>query len=304
MSHEQVVGHRPRRRRALQLHQDRGGLGVADPDRQELVAVDGLEQHDRLLADHVEAHAVDDHFLHRRLPRASRWSFEYRHGDGSRRTLSGARWWHGSARDGHMRVDATRTQDPDLPRPRRPRRAHVRRRGLGARRRAARLDDHRRPDEPARRAAGAGAGRARSVRADDRRRPEPGLPAHRGPRGLDHRFLGAPARALARSRRDHARALRSARRARPQLSAPAHGRLGLRGRPALHLRRRPRRANRLPPRALLDRPRPRRDPAPAAPGAAAESGSEGDGHPVEPAGVDEDQRLTGRRALQGRPARL
>ncbi len=56
--------------------------------------------------------------------------------------------------------------------------------------------------------------------------------------------------------------------------------------------------------ALLDRPRPRRDPAPAAPGAAAESGFEGDGHPVEPAGLDEDQRLTGRRALQGRPARL
>src|SRR3954471_474667 len=37
---------------------------MPDPDRQELVAVDGLEQHDRLLADHVEAHAVDDHFLH------------------------------------------------------------------------------------------------------------------------------------------------------------------------------------------------------------------------------------------------
>src|SRR3954471_3706708 len=37
---------------------------MPDPDRQELVAVDGLEQHDRLLADHVEAYAVDDHLLH------------------------------------------------------------------------------------------------------------------------------------------------------------------------------------------------------------------------------------------------
>ena len=65
---EQVVRHRPRRRRALQLHQDRRRLGVADPDRQELVAVGGLEQHDRLLADHVEADAVDDHLLHWALP--------------------------------------------------------------------------------------------------------------------------------------------------------------------------------------------------------------------------------------------
>jgi len=61
---QQVVRHRPRRRGALQLHQDRRGLRVADPDRQELVAVNGLEQDDRLLADHVEAHAVDDHLLH------------------------------------------------------------------------------------------------------------------------------------------------------------------------------------------------------------------------------------------------
>ena len=60
---QQVVRHRPRRRRSLELHQDRGGLGMPDPDREELVRVDGLEQHDRLLADHVEAHAVDDHLL-------------------------------------------------------------------------------------------------------------------------------------------------------------------------------------------------------------------------------------------------
>jgi hypothetical protein len=37
---------------------------VADPDRQELVAVSRLQQHDRLLADHVKADAIDDHFLH------------------------------------------------------------------------------------------------------------------------------------------------------------------------------------------------------------------------------------------------
>src|SRR3954454_8588207 len=64
----QVVGHGPRRRGALQLHENRCRLGMPDPDRQELVAVDGLEQHDRLFADHVEAHAVDDHFLHGPLP--------------------------------------------------------------------------------------------------------------------------------------------------------------------------------------------------------------------------------------------
>jgi hypothetical protein len=37
---------------------------VTDPDRQELVSVARLQEHDRLLADHVEANAVDDHFLH------------------------------------------------------------------------------------------------------------------------------------------------------------------------------------------------------------------------------------------------
>src|ERR1700722_1044350 len=61
---EEVVRHRPRRAGSLQLHQDRGGLRMADPDRQELVALDGLQEHDRLLANHVEADAVDDHLLH------------------------------------------------------------------------------------------------------------------------------------------------------------------------------------------------------------------------------------------------
>ena len=58
-------------RGALELHQDRGRLGVADPDRQELVAVDGLQEHDRLLADHVEADPVDDHLLHLNAPVAA-----------------------------------------------------------------------------------------------------------------------------------------------------------------------------------------------------------------------------------------
>ena len=57
------MGHRPRRRGALQLHQDRGRLGMPDPDRQEFVAVNGLQQDDRLLADHVEADAIDLHLL-------------------------------------------------------------------------------------------------------------------------------------------------------------------------------------------------------------------------------------------------
>jgi hypothetical protein len=61
---DQVVGHRSRRVGSLELHQDRGGLGMTDPDREELVAVAGLQKHDRLLPDHVEADAVDDHLLH------------------------------------------------------------------------------------------------------------------------------------------------------------------------------------------------------------------------------------------------
>ncbi len=62
---DQVVRHRARRVGSLELHEDGGRLGVADPNREELVAVAGLQKHDRLLADHVEADAVDDHLLHR-----------------------------------------------------------------------------------------------------------------------------------------------------------------------------------------------------------------------------------------------
>ena len=62
---EQVVGHRPLRARPLQLHQDRRRLGVADPDREEAILVHGLQEHDRLLADRLEAHAVEGHLSHR-----------------------------------------------------------------------------------------------------------------------------------------------------------------------------------------------------------------------------------------------
>jgi hypothetical protein len=41
---------------------------MTDPDRQEAVAIDRLQQHDRLLADHVEADAVDLHLLQKGLP--------------------------------------------------------------------------------------------------------------------------------------------------------------------------------------------------------------------------------------------
>jgi hypothetical protein len=39
---------------------------MPDPDREELVPVGGLQQNDRLLADQVEADAVDEHLLHPR----------------------------------------------------------------------------------------------------------------------------------------------------------------------------------------------------------------------------------------------
>ena len=65
---DQVVRHRPRRGGALELHQNRGRLRVTDPDRQELVPLGGLQQDDRLLPDHVEAHAVDGHLLHGARP--------------------------------------------------------------------------------------------------------------------------------------------------------------------------------------------------------------------------------------------
>src|SRR5439155_9417244 len=63
---DEIVGYRPRRVRALELHQDRSRLGVADPDRQELVPLSRLEEDDRLLPDEVEADAVDDHLVHQR----------------------------------------------------------------------------------------------------------------------------------------------------------------------------------------------------------------------------------------------
>src|SRR5438105_9045227 len=68
------MGHGPRRARALKLHEDRCGLRMTDPDGEELVAVDSLQEHDRLLANHVEADAIDDHLLHAYPPRGERRS--------------------------------------------------------------------------------------------------------------------------------------------------------------------------------------------------------------------------------------
>ena len=65
---------------ALELHQDRGRLRMADPDRQELVAVDGLQEHDRLLANHVEADAVDDHLLHEDPPGGVKSEYRFKAG--------------------------------------------------------------------------------------------------------------------------------------------------------------------------------------------------------------------------------
>ena len=54
----------PRGLLALEAHEDRRRLRVADPDRQERAALRDAQQDDRLLADEVEAHAVDRHLLH------------------------------------------------------------------------------------------------------------------------------------------------------------------------------------------------------------------------------------------------
>ncbi len=73
------------------------------------------------------------------------------------------------------------------------------------------------------------------------------------------------------------------------------GRLGLRRRAALHLRRPAGRPDRLPDAALLDRARPRGDPAAAAPGARAQPADQGDRLALEPAGLDEDEPVADRR---------
>ena len=46
------------------LHEDGGGLCMADPDREEAILVRRLEENDRLLADGLEAHAVESHLAH------------------------------------------------------------------------------------------------------------------------------------------------------------------------------------------------------------------------------------------------
>ena len=57
---QQVVGHSVAAYQApCSFIRIKGRLGMAEPDRQELVALDGLQKHDRLLTDHVEADAVE-----------------------------------------------------------------------------------------------------------------------------------------------------------------------------------------------------------------------------------------------------
>ena len=58
---EQVVGERPLRGQALELHGDRARLPRADPDREVAVAPGLLEDHDMAVRQHVDAHALDDH---------------------------------------------------------------------------------------------------------------------------------------------------------------------------------------------------------------------------------------------------
>src|SRR6185503_18135449 len=41
-----------------------GGFCLPDPDGEKAILVDGLEEHDRLLADRLEAHAVEGHLAH------------------------------------------------------------------------------------------------------------------------------------------------------------------------------------------------------------------------------------------------
>ena len=135
-------------------------------------------------------------------------------------------------------------------------------------------------------------------RAHDQRRPEPPLPDDGGLRRLDHRLLGARARApgQAHARRDDAEPVQPRGRRRPVVPAPADGGVGLRRRRSLHLRRPAGGPDRLRDAALLDRARPRGDPAAAAPGARAQPADQGDRVAVEPTGLDEDQRIADRRA--------
>ena len=58
---EQVVGQRPLRGQALELHRDRARLPRPDPDRQVAVAVGLLEDDHVAAGEHVDPDALDDH---------------------------------------------------------------------------------------------------------------------------------------------------------------------------------------------------------------------------------------------------
>ena len=202
-------------------------------------------------------------------------------------------------------LDGTHTPDPDQSRPRRRRRARVRRAVAGPRPglRAWLTTGDR--IEPARRAATRGAGRAGPRRADDRGRSGPLLPAHGGLRRLDHRLLGPPAGPLARSRRHHALALRPA----PAASASATCASRWAPRTSSWARTTPTTTSRPGQTDFrLKHFSIAHDRAEILPllrqALRAEPESQGHGDAVEPAGVDEDQRLARRRSLQGRSAGL
>ena len=61
VAREQVVGERPVRGQALELHRDRARLPRPDPDRQVAVALGLLEDDDVAAGQHVDPHALDDH---------------------------------------------------------------------------------------------------------------------------------------------------------------------------------------------------------------------------------------------------
>ena len=66
----QVMGQRTRRLDSLLLEGDRGGFGLADPDRQGPVAVSLAQQQHRLVLRLLDANADDANFTHLCLPSA------------------------------------------------------------------------------------------------------------------------------------------------------------------------------------------------------------------------------------------
>src|ERR1700757_173396 len=66
----QIMGERTRRLDSLLLEGDRGGCGLADPDRQVAIAVGLAQQEHRLVLRLLDANADDANFTHLCLPSA------------------------------------------------------------------------------------------------------------------------------------------------------------------------------------------------------------------------------------------